>query len=256
MITVITPYKNAVEYLGRCCESLHRQEGDFEFLIIDDNATEEERQIVREYEEKDSRFKLLYNEHKPGVSGARNTGLDLASGEWITFLDADDTMNDRAWWLFMGAVRVSNHVQIYQFNHYRYYPKKDRLVQKYSNRAGVFDVENLPRAWCYVWNKLYKADLLKEIRFDETMRFAEDEMFNLECFAVDGRIICNTGVTMTHRFDNEKSLARTKGEKEIFKLAQSLTNYIKKHPDPKLRRMACLRLSEHWSKLFLKVLGG
>lgn len=248
-ISVIVPYKDAEEYLGRCLDSLCAQEGNFEFILVNDKSKDSSRSIASCYA--DRRIVCIDNERKPGPSGARNTGLDHVTGSWVTFLDADDVMNPGAYEMFMKAIGSKENANIYQFNHYRYYKPIDKTALKYTNPAQAFEVPDMPVLWCVVWNKIYRASFLKDIRFDETLKFGEDELFNLECIAKESRVVCLTDITTTHFFDNDKSLSKTKTEIDIFKQAMALTNFAKKHKGSKIRRAVCLRLSEHWSHLFL-----
>lgn len=251
-VSVIVPYKDAANFIGRCVDSLVSQDGDFEFLLINDGSKDEGRAIVEAYQ--DERIILFDNEHGPGVSGARNTGLDHASGDWVTFLDADDTMNADAFEMFNKAVAVGRNINIYQFNHYRHYSKINKTALKYTNGTGQYYLSELPGLWCVVWNKLFRADFLRDVRFDETLMFGEDEIFNLECFAKDGRVVCVNGITTTHYFENENSLSRTKNEKDILKFADAYIKFLKKHEDKELRAAVCWRVSEQWANLFKEVL--
>ena len=117
MITAIVPYKDAERYLGRCLQSLHDQDGAFEFIIVNDGSEDGGTKIAAAYAEKDERFVLLDNERGPGVSGARNTGLDHAAGEWITFIDSDDEMLPGAYKTLTSVLKQE--ANVYQFNHIR-----------------------------------------------------------------------------------------------------------------------------------------
>lgn len=251
-ISVIVPYKDAAPFIGRCIESLIAQPGPFEFLLVNDGSSDEGPEIAAAY--KDDRIVLLDNEHKPGVSGARNTGLNHASGEWITFIDADDTMNADVYPMFESATKVGNDVNIYQFNHYRHYSTINKTALKYTNGTGEYNLDSLPVLWCVVWNKLFRASFLKDVRFDETLTFGEDEIFNVECLAKDDRIFCVNGITTTHYFENDRSLSKTRGEKEILKFVEAYIKFIKRHKGEALRTAVCLRLSEQWANLFKDVL--
>ncbi len=248
-ISVIVPYKDEAKYLGRCVDSLCSQKGNFEFLLVNDGSKDESPEIAATYA--DARIVLLDNEYKAGVSGARNTGLKHATGDWITFLDADDTMRPDAFDIFEKAVKSDNgESNVYQFNHYRYYASIDKLALKYTNPARVFELPELPLFWCMVWNKLFRAEILKGIRFDDGMQFGEDEIFNLKVVAKEGRINCVKGITETRHFDNQNRLSKIKTEKDVLRLNDALTKAVKKSDDPKFREAVCLRLSEHWSHLF------
>lgn len=254
MISVIVPYKDSEQWIGRCCTSLTRQKGDMEFILVDDNSKDNGNAIVKDYAKQDDRFVYVNNKNLPGVSGARNTGLELAAGEWITFLDADDELTKNAWKLFEQATTIN--AKVIQFNHYRHYERINKTALKYTNTSGCYTVRHLPMLWCMVWNKLYKADVVRNIRFIESMQFGEDEIFNLECVAIDGGMYCADGATSVHHFDNKQSLAKTKTESDLFKQAEELMNFIKRHDDPALRQTVCGILSEHWQSRNYMVLVG
>lgn len=89
-ISVIVPLYNAEKYLRDCIESILSQTfTDFECMLIDDGSKDNSLNICFEYAAKDNRIKVIQNEHK-GVSYARNTGLKMAKGEYISFVDSDD----------------------------------------------------------------------------------------------------------------------------------------------------------------------
>ena len=117
MISVIVPYWNSEKWLGRCCESLMKQQGEFEFLLISDHCTDRSDDIARGYACMDDRFCVLWNTRAKGVSGARNTGLDAAKGEWVTFLDADDEMLPNVWGIFQRMIQICDTANIVQANH-------------------------------------------------------------------------------------------------------------------------------------------
>ena len=91
-ISVIVPIYNAEAYLQSCLDSLRSQSfSDFEVWLIDDGSKDCSGKICDDFARVDPRFHVI---HKPngGVSSARNSGLEQANGEWICFVDADDTV--------------------------------------------------------------------------------------------------------------------------------------------------------------------
>ena len=258
MISVIVPFWNSEQWLGRCCESLHKQDGDYLFLLIDDHSTDNSRDIAYDYCYKDQRFILMSNQHTKGVSGARNTGLDYAiqSGDWITFLDADDEMQPNALRNYETLIR-SGKAQIYQANHLRYYAELNRTALKYSNLEGYYGINDLPKAWVVIWNKIYSVSLIKDICFDEALSFGEDELFNLECFNLGCKIYHADAsvITIMKHFENKQSLSRVRSLDSLFAFAQALMGLIRRANSIELRYRLCLRLSELWgSKTFLKTI--
>ena len=256
MISVIVPFYNAEEYLLRCIESLW-QDGDFEFIFVDDKSTDKGADIVRLHEKADKRFKLIKNEHKKGVSGARNTGLDHAEGEWIVFADADDEFMPNAYDILTSAIKEAD-ANVYQLNHYRYYTKIRKLVLKYTNSAGEYSAQSIPEfhMWNAVWNKVFKQEFLKDIRFNEKLQSNEDTMFVLECLSKENRIYQSEQKLYKRRFDNPQSLSRTKTEADLFKYVRELEAFIKKQKDSEIRQVCCKILSDAWkSDLFVKLIG-
>ncbi len=102
MISIITPAYNAERWIGRAIASVQEQtRTDWELIIVDDGSNDETRRIAEEF--RDSRIKVLH-QINAGVSAARNTGLDVACGEYVTFLDADDTLPSNALELCAGVL--------------------------------------------------------------------------------------------------------------------------------------------------------
>ena len=92
MISVIIPVYNLERYLYRCIDSVLRSTyTDFELILVDDGSTDASPQICEDYTERDSRVRLLRQENQ-GVSAARNRGLDVCQGEWVVFVDGDDSI--------------------------------------------------------------------------------------------------------------------------------------------------------------------
>ena len=91
-VSVIVPVYNAEKWLRDALASLQAQSySDFEVILVDDGSTDTSSSICREFCGMDSRFRLI-SQKNAGVSAARNAGIDDAHGEWLAFLDADDTM--------------------------------------------------------------------------------------------------------------------------------------------------------------------
>ena len=92
-VSVIVPVYNVEEYLQPCLESILNQTyGDLEILCINDCSTDNSRAILQEYQRKDSRIILLENETNGGLAYTRNAGLQRAAGEYVLFVDSDDTI--------------------------------------------------------------------------------------------------------------------------------------------------------------------
>lgn len=240
-ISVIIPFYNSAIYMDRCVKSL-LQDGDFEFILVNDRSTDGSEKVVECYS--DPRIRLMDNEHAKGVSGARNTGLDHATGRWVTFLDADDEMLPNAYESFMRMAQEE--ANIVQAEHLRHYLAGNQTVNKHPCDAGEYHLESLPEMWYMVWNKLYKREFLSDIRFMEGVQYGEDEVFNLDCLAKDNLIIHTKERTTLRHFNNAHSLSKTKGKEGLIKQARALEDFLMRCENPTARLTACKVLSEHW----------
>ena len=90
MISVIIPIYNVEKYLTKCIESVINQTyKNLEIILVNDGSTDNSKEIIDKYSSIDSRIKVI-NKKNGGLSDARNVGIELAKGEYITFLDSDD----------------------------------------------------------------------------------------------------------------------------------------------------------------------
>lgn len=254
-ISVIVPFWNSEQWLGRCLDSLLNQDGDLEFVLVDDHSTDKSRDIAYDFCFKDPRFILLTNHRTKGVSGARNTGIEIADGEWLTFLDADDEMCEGAYMHFIRAIAQDKGANMHQFNHLRHYARNGLTVKKYDNGGGDYNIDKMPLMWFGVWNKLYRAEFIKDIRFDEGIDYGEDGLFNLECLAVDGHLHhANRDITtVIHHFDNPESLSHIKQPTDIIKQAHAYEDLAMRLTDVKMRGFICDELSRLWGQGFKRV---
>lgn len=190
LISVIVPVYRVEEYLERCVKSILSQTyKNLEVILVDDGSPDQCPAICDACAEKDARVKVIHQENK-GLSGARNAGIDVASGEYLAFVDSDDYVSphfiEELYQLLqdtgcaIGQCRFS-------------YVKGDGLVEEGDSAFCIYRGESLmeqlygpeEKATCFVvaWNKLYWAELFKEtgIRYPEG-RIHEDEATTYRLF--------------------------------------------------------------------------
>lgn len=182
MISVVVPVYNTEKYLDQCIQSILSQTyTDFELLLIDDGSTDFSGVICDKYAVQDSRIRVF---HKPngGVSSARNMGLDNVNGEWITFCDADDYVEDN--WLdnFIynaeGCELVCQSINVFQNDcKFDYYHLKTAYFESPSN--VIYELNNSWQMLGSLCNKLFKTNIIKRnsLYFNEEIKFCEDTEF-------------------------------------------------------------------------------
>ena len=254
-ISVIVPFWNSEKWLGRCCESLTKQDGDFEFILVDDKSTDNGKYIAGEYCISDARFRLYANIHGKGVSGARNTGIDYATGEWVTFLDADDELMPNAYKIYRHVIAEDDRANIHHMCHARYNAVRNTTTIA-KMQEGVYCFGKLPTYWFGVWNKLYRREFLQGIRFVEGLQYGEDGLFALETFAKDDYIHCSGEkfVAVKHRFDNKDSLSKKKTADDIHKQLQAYDEFYSRQTKKIVRIEVAQEISTLWGHRLIKAI--
>lgn len=221
-VSVIVPIYNTEAYLFEALESLQKQSfSDFEVILVDDGSTDQSAEICQKFVQNDPRFSYYYQENR-GSSSARNVGFSHATGEYVAFLDSDDTlkedcfahlfsaMNETTCDLVMSGIETVRNGNVLftlvlpeqSFNGIEY--------QQYvlSRQIPIF----LFQTTC---DKLYRREwvLKKGVRFDEESISSEDSLFNTELLATmtpEDKIVCSAHCDYRYRWDNTNSIQRSK----------------------------------------------
>jgi glycosyltransferase involved in cell wall biosynthesis len=192
-ISVVIPVYNAKDYLYDCIKSLLDQTlNDCEFILVNDGSTDNSREIIEKYQKEDSRLVLINQENK-GIGEARNTGIDIAKGEYVGFLDNDDFVkNDFLECLYNKAIKddldilISKTILgrdgkfIIKDNGFEKDLIFDKTFIKKNIIPNLLKVEDL----FAVWNKIYKRSFINanSVRFPVNRVIEEDNMFNIQAF--------------------------------------------------------------------------
>ena len=96
-LSIIIPFFNVEKFIGRCLESVYSQdipENEYEVICVDDSSPDDSLSIVQDYAQKHANLRIVKNKQNRKLGGARNAGLDVASGDYIWFIDSDDFIED------------------------------------------------------------------------------------------------------------------------------------------------------------------
>jgi glycosyltransferase involved in cell wall biosynthesis len=179
LISIIVPVYNAEKYLGACIESITSQTyKNLEIILIDDGSSDNSGKICDDYAEKDNRIRVIHKENG-GVSKARNDGLKLVSGEYIGFVDSDDTISPKMFEsLFKNLsensadIAVCDYEMVYADRRVSVNPRG--ISMKFSAEESIKNVLLGKYFQGHLCNKLFKASVLKDIFFDEDIYVYED----------------------------------------------------------------------------------
>ena len=183
MISIIVPVYNTEKYLDQCIQSVLAQTyTNWELLLIDDGSSDSSGAICDKYASQDSRIRVLHKDNG-GVSSARNLGLDNAKGEWITFVDSDDWLNEQA----ISTVDIKQKVDIIVSPYIEYeegvtkqpVTATDALFIKEDERKKFIEQYLHTGLLKCVCGKIYKKSCIGKVRFDTNIRYGEDTLFFL-----------------------------------------------------------------------------
>lgn len=198
-ISVIIPVYKVEKFLRQCVNSVLAQtHSDLEVILVDDGSPDSCGAICDEFAAKDSRIKVIHKENG-GVSAARNTGLDMATGQWVMFVDSDDLV-DRHYAEFLLKAAEQSGADLICCGHNRFTEEpnlqsKERFekysVEEFSREEAM---ENAFSIWYKpnVWGKLVRRELFRFVRFPDAKR-AEDLWVSYQLLAG-----CNKVAMMRH----------------------------------------------------------
>lgn len=188
LVSIIVPIYGTEAYLPACIESLCKQTCEnIQIILVDDQSLDNCPQICDDYSQKDSRITVIHQENK-GVSGARNTGLAHASGEYIMFVDSDDE-------LYLNAVEVLLKDALKYGADIVWAPEKNddrkrnsekiRGKETYTvfqeDQSILLSLNGEPNTSA-VWSKLFKKSFIEGIFFEEGKNINEDGFFMFQCY--------------------------------------------------------------------------
>lgn len=170
-ISVVIPVYKVEKYLDRCIRSVVSQTySNLEIILVDDGSPDQSGKICDEWAKKDKRITVIHKENE-GLSDARNAGLDIASGEYIAFVDSDDYINPEMYRRMYDKLKENN-ADLSICGYCRVDELNDSGLRIDNVCVGeIIDKKEALRnickssAYVAVWNKLYKRHLFQNIRF-------------------------------------------------------------------------------------------
>lgn len=226
-VSVIIPVYNAAKYLRQCLDSICQQSlNNIEIICVDDGSKDDSYKILQEYTKKDSRF-LVMKQRQAGAGAARNKGLEIAKGKYLSFLDADDYFQkDFLKTMYRKGENVQADIVICSAMEFNQQTKTinempQSLQKKWLPQKEVFSYKDMPdyifnsfQNWA--WNKLFRRDFIQKnsICFQE-LRRTNDLLFTCTALVLAERITTVQESFIFYRVNHGGNCQATNVEKPL-----------------------------------------
>lgn len=230
-LSIIIPAYNVAQYIAQCLESIINQEQNvlnYEIIVVDDGSTDDTLSILKQYQnDYYETITVISNGHK-GVSESRNIGLDIALGEYVYYVDADDYISEKTLQIFQRVIQGSSPFDVCFFSFKNICSERD-LIKKYNNmilkkkRNNQYEIplkgrELLERMWDtheyypLVWLQLARRDFIEKhgIRFRSDIIF-EDQLYTYYILYYSQKAICINEEIYYKRIRNNSICTKEKG---------------------------------------------
>ena len=222
-ISTIIPFYNCGNSLSKMLDSiLNGTVLPTEIILIDDGSTDNSADIAKEYARNNSIIQLMHQQHK-GVSAARNLGLLHANCSWISFVDADDYIESNMYESLVSAITEDIDGIICGKK-----KKKDNISTAYSGSSSrLYNSQELLKSMFvddnirgFLFNRLFRADILQNTEFNENISLCEDLLFQSELLTNNPALkFSYIGAPLYHYVQNEFNTTGTLNffENNVFK---------------------------------------
>ena len=210
LVTVIIPIYNVGKFISKCVESvLHQTHDNLELILVDDGSPDDAGAVCDKYAETDKRIKVVHKENG-GVSSARNAGLDIATGDYIIFIDGDD-------WVDIDHVEYLLHLcrsnDVSMSMSYGIHTADQNTGTDIEDRQQIVNGVDVAADLLYhktiigSYNKLFKRGLIRDnnVRFNEDLFIGEGFNFIVMCSQLSDKVATGNRKTYHYRLDNEES---------------------------------------------------
>lgn len=257
-VSIIIPVYKVEKFIRRCLLSVIAQDyKDIEIIIVDDCTPDKSIQVaIDTLKESDTNYKIIVHEQNKGLSGARNTGIKNASGDFLYFLDSDDELHDSTCISSLLSVQEQTGADFVCGNYERVYNGHIYVSKRYSNQLVIKGNNNIIEAFANgsipitAWNKLISKEFIIKagLYFKEGI-INEDELWTFNTI-INAHVVALSGKTTYNYYMNENSImnsstsSRILSAIEVYKeLAVCFSKHFKqeKHLSTHINRFAFFR---------------
>lgn len=258
LISIIIPIYKVETYLRQCLDSIVNQTyTHLEIILVDDGSPDNCPQICDEYAAKDKRIVVIHKENG-GLSDARNTGLDICKGEYISFVDSDDWVETN--YIEKLLLTLTNMQADMAISNHRQELTNGTFVYRSSQKEECLDklealnilVTKPPIQFVLAWGKLYKKELFFNLRFPKG-KINEDQWTSYILFFLSKKIAC-TNAVLYHYIKRDDSIMGKNPNCDYTSIEEEQAAFFKKNGCKKLSYLIYYRL--FWKRYDQYVLRG
>ena len=240
-VSVIIPVYNVENYLERCLKSiLYNTYTNLEIICVNDGSTDNSKKILESYSKRDKRV-VVINKKNAGVSSARNAGIKIATGEYIAFVDSDDWIHEK---YFEYLIRGIDTADLVICNYIRSY-KSGSVETDDAYRVqsiSPIDVLKNKELKSYVWGKLFRHQLVDEIRFSESEKL-EDSLYNMDVLLNNKNLKINhVDIPLYYYFVRAGSLVNNIEAYSVLSLAKCFKEYYDKENEAEWKKVLAIEI--------------
>lgn len=261
LISVIVPVFNTESYLSACLDSILTQSyRNLEVIVVDDGSSDFSLKLAQSYAEKDDRIKV-YSHENEGPSMARNRGLEVSTGDYITFVDSDDLLLPDALQILLEVLThnnadISEGVSIREKVHSPVKIKKNLKTEIFTPQEAIADVLYQNKLLPSAWGKLYKSSLFQELRFEKGILYEDLNIF-YRVIEKCNKIVWIDYPVYFYRITEGSIINTWKPQRlDVLKVTENLERYIVENYPDLLPAAKDRRLSANFNMFALCALNG
>ncbi|HEJ7947735.1 TPA: glycosyltransferase [Serratia liquefaciens] len=261
LLSVIVPFYNNENFVVASLSSLFNQIGDdIEVVIIDDGSTDNSASLVRQLLAERRHPKVVFiSQENSGIAHARNVGLQLATGRYVTFLDGDDLLSSD-YLSILRPLLLANEDDLIDFNYQKFADSPPEQPVGIAIRSSTYDFAGqglacltplFSHSMWHLWSRVYRRSLLEGDRFEDGRRY-EDVIFTPFQYFKTRKITHLDHVLYFYR-DNSQGITRNIKPKDIEDMrfaTGKMLSFVEHHRDDEpLRQLAALMLGNCFSEI-------
>lgn len=242
LISIIIPIYNVEDYLSACIESIMKQTyNNLEIILVDDGSPDSSPEICDRYEKIDNRIKVIHQKNK-GLSGARNTGIDVSKGKYLIFVDSDDTVESSMAEELYKCLKKYNCKMAACNRNYVFEDgttickTKDKINTVFEFGEAIKEMNKFYFFDMSAWAKIYDRELFAEIRFPQG-KLSEDYFVMYKLIDLAQKV-GYTSLPLYNYLQRTSSISRNKKiNHDFIEAARNQMKYLEQKY-PELKEMA------------------